>query len=139
MQDKVNKTDIEKSVLTYINSNIITPRRIALGDALTPGNSISYLMGPGRPGERYYDGKRKKHYLFTISVKDNDSLEAIEYLNDIMDLMEINGPTKLKSLEGSFSFINSTMRNNPTFQGIVNDGGVQRAVYSGSFEITIII
>lgn len=133
------KKDIEQSVLTYITNNIDLPERIALGDAITPGNSISYLMGPGSPGQRYYDGKRKKHYLFTISVKDDDSMEAINLLNSIMDLMEIQGPNNFKSLSGSFSFVNSSMRNNPTYQGIVNDKGTKRAVYSGSFEITVII
>lgn len=136
--DKTKK-DIEKSILTYITDNVELPENIALGDAIQPGNSISYLMGPGSPGQRYYDGKRKKHYLFTISVKDDDSMEAINLLNSIMDLMEIQGPNNFKSLSGSFSFVNSSMRNNPTYQGIVNDKGTKRAVYSGSFEITVII
>jgi hypothetical protein len=133
------KKDIEQSVLTYITNNIELPESIAFGDATTPGNSISYLMGPGSPGQRYYDGKRKKHYIFTISIKYDNSIHAVELLNEIMDLMEIQGPNNLKSLSGSFSFVNSTMRNNPTYQGLVKDGGVDRAVISGSFEITVII
>jgi hypothetical protein len=136
--DKTKK-DIEKSILTYITDNVELPENIALGDAIQPGNSISYLMGAGSPGQRYFDGKRKKHYLFTISVKDSNSLEAIGLLNEIMDVMEIEGPNKLKSLSGSFNFVSSSMRNNPTYQGMVDDNGVKRSVISGSFEVTVII
>lgn len=136
--DKTKK-DIEKSILTYITDNVELPENIALGDAIQPGNSISYLMGAGSPGQRYFDGKRKKHYLFTLSVKDSNSLEAIGLLNEIMDVMEIEGPNKLKSLSGSFHFVSSSMRNNPTYQGMVDDSGVKRAVISGSFEVTVII
>lgn len=137
--DKEVKKDVERSILTYITNNIDLPEDIALGDSIKPGNSISYLMGPGSPGERYYDGRRKKHYLFTISIKDSNSLKAIELLNEIMDLMEVRGPNNLKSLSGSFYFVSSSMKNNPTYQGIVNDKGTERAVISGSFEITVII
>lgn len=138
MQDK-QKLDIEKSVLTYITNNVDLPERISLGEALDAGNTVSYIMANGSPGERYYDLQRKKHYLFTISVKDNDSMEAINILNDIMELMEIKGPNKFKSLQGSFKFVSSTMRNNTSFAGTVDDNGTKRAVYTGSFEITIII
>lgn len=139
MLNSGERRDITKSVLTYIKNSVDLPSDLSLGESTATGQSVSFLLGPGQLGTRYMDGQRKKHYSFTVAVKLTDSLKAEQLLNDIMDVMEISGTARLRSLDGSFYFVESHMTNNPTYRTIVTDGGVNYAVYTGQFSMTVII
>lgn len=142
---KVKPLDLDQAVLQYLTDNVELYAPIELGMAYENGNTIGYTTKPDGPGTRYYNGRVRCKYAFTIDAKNQSELVAINQLSLIMQSMRKVAHNAIRSRNGTFEFIRAFTTGTPAHVATVQDtdeSGKKQGLYAicrGQFEVEIIL
>ncbi len=131
--------DLDSRVIDFIKSNVKLPVPVEMGRQDRSGPAIVYVMEPTNEVHRYFNGRLKRAYAFTLMAKVERWTDATSLLDQINQLMEDAKPSDIKSSNGSFQYITAVMTASPSYRDAVEDDGVTYSVYAASFKVTIII
>ncbi|WP_125710081.1 hypothetical protein [Lacticaseibacillus porcinae] len=131
--------DLDDCVIAYISSHVELPAPLEMGRQDGSGASVVYVMEPTKDVKRYFNGRVKRDFAFTIMTKLEKWRDSAGLLDRINGAMEDAKRADIKSNNGSFEFISASMTNSPAYRDAVEDDGVTYSIYAASFKVTAVI
>ncbi|WP_262315373.1 hypothetical protein [Lacticaseibacillus parakribbianus] len=131
--------DLDSQVISFIKATVSLPTGIDFGRQDSSGPGVVYVIKPTNEVKRYYGGRVRRAYAFTIMTKLARPIDAIGLLSQIVDAVEHARSGDIKSANGSFQFVKAEMTDSPAYRSAVEDSGETYSVYGASFKTTIIL
>ncbi|WP_179395054.1 hypothetical protein [Lacticaseibacillus absianus] len=131
--------DLDVQVIKYIKSQVTLPADVSVGRQDESGPGIAYIVKPTSEVKRFYNGRVRRAYAFTVMTKLPEPVDAIALLNRIIAAVEHAGSVDVRSANQSFQFVKAEMTDSPAYRSTVEDAGVDYSVYAASFKTTVII
>jgi hypothetical protein len=131
--------DLDDCVIAYISSHVELPATLEMGRQDGSGVSVVYVMEPTKDVKRYFNGRIKRDFAFTIMTKLEKWRDSAGLLDRINGAMEDAKRADIKSSNGSFEFVSASMTNSPAYRDAVEDDGVTYSIYAASFKVTAVI
>lgn len=131
--------DLDERVIAYIKAHVTLPTPLEAGRQDGSGPSIVYVAEPTNEVKRYFNGRVRRAYAFTIMTKLEKWQDGMSLLDRINQAMEDAKSIDIKSSNGSFQFVSAAMTASPAYKDAVEDAGVTYSIYAASFKVTAVI
>ncbi|WP_270235236.1 hypothetical protein [Lacticaseibacillus suilingensis] len=140
----MKRLDLDDAVVKYIKSAVALPADLDMGRQDSHGPGIVYVLKATNKVTRYYGGRTKSAYAFTIMTKLEKWRDAVGLLNEIDDALRRAGRTDIKSINDSFQFVKATATDTAAFREAIKDDDKDSnaqvySIYAQPFEVTVII
>lgn len=131
--------DLDEQVSAYISAHVDLPVPLETGRQDGSGPSVVYVIEPTNEMKRFFNGRVKRAYAFTIMTKLEKWQDATGLLDSINRVMEDAKRIDIVSSNGTFQFISAQMTAAPAYKDAVEDDGVTYSIYAASFKVTAVI
>lgn len=131
--------DLDDRVIAYITAHVDMPAPMEMGRQDGSGISVVYVMEPTKDVRRYFNGRVKRDFAFTIMTKLEKWRDSAGLLDHINGAMEDAKRADIKSKNNSFEFVSANMTNSPAYRDAVEDDGITYSIYAASFKVTAVI